>query len=300
MPTPEAAGRSTGRPETSLAEQPGSSSVGKPETGTRLSASEIHDNVMSEADEELERAAASLLISSFTSGLAIGFSFLGGAYASGLVPPAYGPAAAAAAYPLGFMFVIMARSELFTENTLTPVLPLLHRRDLVTLVKMLRVWGLLLAGNLLGTLLFAWVMARTPAIGRPLQASMLQMAERATDLPFSLTLYHAIFAGWLIALLTWVLASTRQTGAQLVLIWLLTAPISAFEFKHSIVGSSEAFYRAWAGSAGWGPMISFIAAAVIGNAIGGVMLVAILNYGQVVTERKEKGQEQTEVAEKKS
>ena len=68
--------------------------------------------------------------------------------------------------------------------------------------------------------------------------------------------------------------------------------------KTSIVGSSEAFYRVWAASAGWGPMISFIVAAVIGNAIGGVMLVAILNYGQVVTERKEKGQEQTEVAEK--
>jgi formate/nitrite transporter FocA (FNT family) len=112
-----------------------------------------------------------------------------------------------------------------------------------------------------------------------------------------LTLYHGIFAGWLIALLTWLLASTHQTGAQLALIWLLTAPIAAFEFKHSIVGSTEAFYRAWAGSAGWGSMSAFILAAVIGNTIGGVLLVAILNYGQVVTERKEKGQTQTEAEE---
>lgn len=279
--------------------QPSSSggSVEKPETGTRLSAGEIHDNVMSEADEELERATASLLISSFASGLAIGFSFLGGAYASSLVSPPYQAAAAAAVYPLGFMFVIMARSELFTENTLTPVLPFLHRRDLLTLRKMLRVWGLLLAGNLAGTLLFSWLMASTPAIPEVLKPLMLSMAEKATAPPFMLTLYHAIFAGWLIALLTWLLASTHQTGAQLVLIWLVTAPISAFEFKHSIVGSSEAFYRAWAGSAGWGAMSSFILAAVIGNAIGGVLLVAILNYGQVVTERKEKGQTQTEVQE---
>ena len=161
-------------------EKGSTSSVETPETGTRLSAGEIHDNVMSEADEELERATASLLISSFASGLAIGFSFLGGAYASSLVSPAYAPAAAAAAYPLGFMFVIMARSELFTENTLTPVLPLLHRRDAVTLVKMLRVWGLLLAGNLLGTLLFAWVLARTPAVAESLRPSLLGIAERAT------------------------------------------------------------------------------------------------------------------------
>lgn len=274
------------------------SSVEKPETGTRLSASEIHDNVMSEADEELERATASLLISSFASGLAIGFSFLAGGYATSLVAPEYGPAAAAAAYPLGFMFVIMARSELFTENTLTPVLPLLHRRDATTLVKMLRVWGLLLLGNLAGTLLFAWLMARTPAIAEQLKPFLLHMAEKATTPSFATTLYQGVFAGWLIALLTWLLASTHQTGAQLALIWLVTAPISAFEFKHSIVGSTEAFYRAWAGSAGWGPMASFILAAVIGNAIGGVLLVAILNYGQVVTERKEKGQLQTEVEDK--
>jgi formate/nitrite transporter FocA (FNT family) len=272
-------------------------SVEKPETGTRLSAGEIHDNVMSEADEELERAAASLHISSFASGLAIGFSFLGGAYAGSLVAPVYRPAAAAAAYPLGFMFVIMARSELFTENTLTPVLPLLHRRDLTTLRKMLRVWALLLAGNLAGTLLFSWLMASTPAIPEGLKPVMLAMADKTTALPFMLTLYHGIFAGWLIALLTWLLASTHQTGAQLALIWLLTAPIAAFEFKHSIVGSTEAFYRAWAGSAGWGSMSAFILAAVIGNTIGGVLLVAILNYGQVVTERKEKGQTQTEAEE---
>ena len=196
------------------------------------------------------------------------------------------------------MFVIMARSELFTENTLTPVLPLLHRRDAVTLVKMLRVWGILLAGNLVGTLLFAWVMARTPAVAASLKPIMLHMAEKATAPSFSLTLYQGIFAGWLIALLTWLLASTRQTGAQLMLIWLITAPISAFEFKHSIVGASEAFYRAWSGSAGWGAMGAFIVAAAIGNAIGGVLLVAILNYGQVATERKEKGQTQTEVVEK--
>lgn len=275
----------------------GSQLVEQPEAGTRLSASQIHDNVMRQANDELDRAAASLLISSFASGLAIGFSFVGGAYASLLVSPAHAGAAMAAVYPLGFIFVIMARSELFTENTLTPVLPLLHRRSTEALVKMLRVWVILLSGNLLGTLGFAWLMARTPAVSPALREVMLRVAEQGTSSPFLLTLYQGIFAGWLVALLTWVLASTRRTGAQLMLIWLLTAPISAFGFKHSIVGSSEAFYRAWAGLSGWGPMLAFIVAAVIGNTIGGVLLVALLNYGQVVTERKDKGQTQTEVAE---
>lgn len=263
-----------------------------PETGTRLSAEEIHDNIMSEANEELERAASSLLLSAFASGLAIGFSFLGGAFAASLVPEPYRHAAASAAYPLGFVFVILARSELFTENTLTPVLPLLHRRDAETFGRMLRVWGLLLAGNMLGTLIFAWVVARTPAVPSALQPHLLHLAERTTSTGFALTLYHGIFAGWLIALLAWLLASTRYTGAQLALIWLVTAPIAALEFKHSIVGSAEAFYRAWQDSASWGSAISFVTAAVIGNVIGGVMLVAILNYGQVAAKRREKDEDE--------
>ncbi len=258
----------------------------RPETGTRFSAGEIHDNVMSDADQELERPVVSLFLSSLASGLAIGFSFIGGAFARNLASGAVADGLAAAAYPLGFIFVIMARSELFTENTLTPVLPLLHRRDMQTLRRMLRVWGVLLAGNLVGTLIFSWLMAQTPAASEPLKQVMLTMSERASETPFLLTVYRGVFAGWLIALLTWLLASTRATGAQLMLIWLLTAPIAAFGFTHAIVGSTEAFYRAWAGAAGWGPMWSFVLAAVIGNAIGGVTLVALLNYGQVVTDSR--------------
>ena len=189
----------------------------RPETGTRFSAGEIHDNVMSEADQELDRPVVSLFLSSLASGLAIGFSFLGGAFARSLATGVVADGLAAAAYPLGFIFVIMARSELFTENTLTPVLPLLHRRDLETFRRMLRVWGVLLAGNLVGTLIFSWLMARTPAAAESLKQVMLTMSERTSDTSFLLTVYRGIFAGWLIALLTWLLASTRATGAQLVL-----------------------------------------------------------------------------------
>jgi formate/nitrite transporter FocA (FNT family) len=100
-------------------------------------------------------------------------------------------------------------------------------------------------------------------------------------------MYAGVFAGWLIALLSWVLAATHSTPAQLALIWLCTAPISAFHFRHSIAGSVEAFYRAASAQAGWGTMVGdFIIPAVLGNAIGGVLLVALLNYGQVAPEKE--------------
>ena len=82
----------------------------EPESGTRFSAVEIHDNILKPAKEEMERPAASLLWSSLASGMVIGFSFLASAFASSLASGAHAHAAASAAYPLGFIFVVMARS----------------------------------------------------------------------------------------------------------------------------------------------------------------------------------------------
>ncbi len=257
------------------------------EAGTRLSAVEIHRNVLLSGLKELERPAAALLWSSLASGLVIGFSFVGGAYAASLAGPAGKHAAFSAVYPLGFILVIMARSELFTENTLVPVIPFLESRDRETFLQMLRVWGLLLVGNLAGAMIFGWVLARTAMVEPALHAELGRIAREATTGSFGEIVYAGVFAGWLIALLSWVLASTHATGAQIVLIWLCTAPIAALGFQHSIAGSVEAFYRAASGGVGWGEMLGgVVLPAVIGNAIGGVLLVALLNYGQVASDRE--------------
>jgi formate-nitrite transporter family protein len=258
----------------------------QPERGTRLTAVEIHDNILEPAKKELDRPALSLFWSALASGMVIGFSFLASAFASHLVSEEYARAAAAAAYPLGFIFVVMARSELFTENTLDPVVPLLEQRNRETFRKLLRMWGLLLIGNLIGAVIFGWVLARTPVIDESLRPSLMKIATEVSSGGFGHVLYAGIFAGWLIALLSWVLAATHETIAQIVLVWLCTAPISALHFRHSIAGSVEAFYRASAGGASWGSMLGdFVIPAVIGNAIGGVLLVALLNYGQVAEEK---------------
>ena len=123
----------------------------QPKEGTRLTAEQIHENVLRPAEREIRRSSAALLLSALAAGLVIGFSCLAAAFAASVVPEPYKHAASAAGYPLGFIFVIMARSELFTENTLVPVVPLLERRDLETLRLVARIWALLLVGNLVGT-----------------------------------------------------------------------------------------------------------------------------------------------------
>ncbi len=267
----------------------GKKSVRQPETGTRLSALEIHENIRAPAEEELERPASSLLFSSLAAGMLIGFTFLSSAFVSYYSAEPIKHAMASAAYPVGFMFVIMGRSELFTENTLEPVIPLLHKRDRKTLKKGLRMWGLLILGNLVGALVFAWIIGGTNLIESTLYPTMQKIAGDSTSGGFGEVFYKSIFGGWLIALLAWLLASTIDTIAQLFLIWVTTAPIAAFHFRHSIAGAVEAFYRAITGTAGWAEMLGgFIVPALIGNAVGGVLLVALFNYAQVAEEHQEK------------
>jgi formate/nitrite transporter FocA (FNT family) len=254
--------------------------------GTRLSAQEIHTNVLEQAKEEMLRPAWDLLWSAVTAGLTIGWSFVGGAYAATLVAPEYRQPISAAVYPLGFIMVIIGRNQLFTENTLEPVIPVLARPTRETLGKMLRLWAIVLAGNLVGAAMFGLLFARTPVVGASVRESMLSLTSPLLVGSFGAQLYHAVFAGWLIALTAWLVSATTHTGAQIFLIWLTTAPIAALNFRHSIAGAVEVFYVAANGTATWGAALGgFVTPAVIGNIIGGVIFVAMLNHGQVSTAR---------------
>lgn len=255
-----------------------------PAIGTRLSAAEIHDNVVVAADEEMRRPTGELMLSALQAGLMIGFSPLAAAFLASLVGPEHRAAAAAAGYPLGFILVVLARSQLFTENTLDPLLPLLERRDQHTLRGVLRLWAIVLSGNLLGALAFALLVAHTPMIEAPLRASLRDLAEHATSGGFGLVFYRAIFGGWLVGLMAWLVASTSFTGAQIAFVWLTTAPIAAFGFRHSIAGAAEAFFQAASGDATWSAMVGgFVVPAILGNIVGGGVLVALLNHGQVLS-----------------
>lgn len=264
--------------------------------GTRFSASEIHDNALGTAESEAERPVSSLLWSAFAAGLVIGFSFLASAFAAHVFPDE--PVrrfAMALAYPIGFVFVVMGRSELYTENTLKPVVPLLEYRDRRSLNALLRIWGALLLGNLIGALVLGWLLARTSAIDVVLRPSMDAVAAEATRGSFGGIFYLAIYGGWLIALLAWLLGATHNAMAQLTIIWLTTGCISAFGFRHSIAGAVEAFYRVFTNDATWQAMLGgFITPAVLGNTVGGVVLVALLNYAQVKGD-KEKHERKIEV-----
>jgi formate-nitrite transporter family protein len=266
-------------------EQPPTADSTTPATGTRLSAAEIHENVRATAEEEMRRPATDLAWSALAAGLTIGFSFLAAAYLTLWVRPEFAPAAIAIGYPLGFIFVVQARNQLFTENTLEPVIPFLAHRDRKTLKRLFRIWGIVLAGNLIGAVVFAWLASETPLLEQQMKRALVDVATAGTSGGFASVAYRAIFGGWLVALMAWLVSSTRSTGAQVVYIWITTAPIAAFGFRHSIAGAVESCYLAISGAATWSAMIGgFLVPAIIGNVVGGVVLVAMLNHGQVTAD----------------
>lgn len=264
-----------------MPEDPNEGQSKVPETGTKYSAEEVHRNVLEAAEDELERPALELAYSGLAAGLAIGFSFLAAAFLVGRMRPENHAVATAIGYPLGFVFVVLAAHQLFTENTLEPVIPLLEQRSAEKLKQLLRLWGIVLPANLLGALIFAFVLVHTRVVEAGMQESLMSVAREATSGGAVVVFYKAIWAGWLVALMAWIVAAARDTTAQILVIWLTTAPIAAFGFKHSIAGAIEAFYRAFVGDAPWSEMLfSFELPALLGNIIGGVVLVAMVNHGQ--------------------
>ena len=255
-----------------------------PQVGSRFTAAEIHENIRKAADEEMRRPMGELMWSALSSGLLLGFTFLAVGFLTQYFPGDRRFIAAFLGYPLGFVFVVLARHQLFTENTLEPVIPVLHRRDRKAFARLGRLWAIVLPFNLIGALIFGIVLAHTPVVDPKMYASLDHVAMESVSGGFAMVLYKGIWAGWLIAGMAWVIASTRDTLAQIVLIWLTVGPIGAFGFKHSIAGAVEAFYLASAGTISWGTALwQFEVPALIGNILGGVVLVALVNHGQAAT-----------------
>lgn len=244
----------------------------------------IHETIRAEGESELDRSSGALLASGFAAGLSMGLSLIVQALLRERLPEApWRELLVAAGYTIGFLVVVLGRQQLFTENTLTPILPLLRNRDAGTLRRVLALWGLVLLANLVGTWLVAWALADTPAFEASTKAAFLEISRHAISSPFWPTLLKAIVAGWLIALMVWLLPAA-ETG-RIWVILLITYVVGLGGLAHIIAGSVEAAYLVWAGTAGAADYVMrFFLPTLIGNVIGGVLLVAVLNYGQVAHE----------------
>ncbi len=212
----------------------------------------------------------------------MGFSFIGEGLLRGFLPDApWRPLVAKLGYSLGFLIVILGRQQLFTENTLTAVLPVLARRNWSSLMRMLRLWGIVLAANLTGPHIIAWTLANTGVFGPETRDAMTHIARITIAVTPGEAVLRGIFAGWLIAMLVWMRAAVDN--GQIPLIVIVTYFVGLGGFTHIIAGSVEVLYLVMSGSLGWfHHLLGYMLPVLVGNTIGGVSLVAFLNHAQVM------------------
>lgn len=247
----------------------------------RPSAEEIFKQVSENARQELRRSSISLGISGFAGGIFMGLSALGTAIALAFLGT--GDKAVMISrlfYPIGFIVVIVGRSQLFTENTLYPVALVLSERK--HLWNTLRLWGVVLPSNVLGAFAFASLAALTPALNPRVLAALTQLGLDAAQNPAQTIFWSGVMGGWIIATAAWLVSGSHSITGSVAVIWMLTFVVGLGNFAHCIATSGEVLIAVLTHHAAWSVYPRWFLPAVAGNICGGVGMVTILEYGQVI------------------
>jgi formate/nitrite transporter FocA (FNT family) len=247
----------------------------------RPSAEDIYEQVSTNARQELDRSTISLALSGFGAGAFMGLSALGTAIALAILGTSpHSRIISRMFYPLGFIVVIIGRSQLFTENTLYPVaLVLTEKRQLLNTM---RLWAVVLPTNVLGAFGFALLASQTSAFDPSFVAALSTLGATAIAHPAATVFWSGVIGGWIIALAAWLVSASHSVTGSVMVIWMLTFIVGLGDFAHCIASSCEIFITVLTGHAPWIAYFQWFGPAVLGNIFGGVCLVTILEYGQAI------------------
>lgn len=244
----------------------------------------VYTSIKNEGESELTRKNGALAWSGLAAGLSMGFSFLvEGIIRDHLPETDWRPLLVKFGYSFGFLIIVLGRQQLFTENTLTVVLPFLARKRTSTLINIARLWTIVLLANLAGAFAFGLTTARTTAVDPALRETLTQIAHESMQHDFVTMVVRGIFAGWLIALMVWLLPFAETSRVAVVI--LITYLIGIGDFPHVIAGSVGVFHLIATGGVGLAAgLTGYTLPALIGNVLGGVTLVALLGHVQFAEE----------------
>lgn len=233
------------------------------------SAKVVHEVVRLQGDEELGRPVQSLLLSGFAAGVAISVSLLTEAFLRMRLPRAeWAELLISFGYTVGFVIVILGKLQLFTESTVTAVLPLATHPTFRNLGRLFRLWSIVFVANMAGTCLVALLLAKQIIIGPEQLAAALDVSKTILTKGPEATLFSAMPAGFLIASIAWILPTAR--GSAIWVIMLITYVISLGEFSHVVAGSGEAWLLMMMGQTSFaGVLGGFILPSLTGSLIGG-------------------------------
>nr|WP_254830966.1 formate/nitrite transporter family protein [Haloglomus salinum] len=243
---------------------------------------EVFQRIVAAADEEATTGLRELYFSGLAAGFSITITFL--LYASLAAATDRTPLLEAALYPLGFVFIIIGGYQLYTENTLPPVVLVLER--LMSLPRLLLIWGVVLLGNFTGGGLGALVLARTDVLSPEVGRAAASLAGKGFETSFSSLFFKAAFAGLIVAGVVWLVYAVTDSLARIVIVYLSFLAIPTADLFHVVVSFTEVVYLVLAADASLlAGLGGFVLPVLLGNTVGGVVLVTVVNYFQTTDER---------------
>ncbi|MCO8246534.1 MULTISPECIES: formate/nitrite transporter family protein [unclassified Haladaptatus] len=248
----------------------------------RFSADEIFQRVTATADEEIERSTRLLFFSGLAAGLSIGATFLARAAMTTAYPDSVGMSNLL--YPVGFVMIVIGSYQLFTENTLTPVTLVLTR--LASLPQLLRLWTIVLAANVIGAGITAYLLATTGIFDPAVAATASHFGEHAMGTAWWALFYKGVFAGGLVATMVWLVHAARETISRLIIIYAIMIIIPIADLFHCVVGACEVLFLVFIGIETLGSVFfHFFVPVVLGNTLGGIVFVALVNFSMTENRR---------------
>ncbi|WP_051464750.1 formate/nitrite transporter family protein [Carnimonas nigrificans] len=244
-------------------------------------AAAVHEKIRQSGEKELGRDFMALWWSAVAGGITMSTSLIARALLHTYLPDSdMGFLIDAMGYTVGFILVITANQQLFTENTVTPVLPFMSNPSLSGLGRLLRIWFAVLFGNLVGAAVAAAIITWLPIFEPPVIESIKGIGMHMMENTPSEMFAKGLLAGWLIATLVWILSSLKS--GQIVMIFLITYVIALGNFTHIIVGVVEVLFLMMNGMVGWYDAIFvFFFPVLLGNMIGGIFIFALISHAQV-------------------
>jgi formate-nitrite transporter family protein len=251
---------------------------------------EILRDELREALAAFARPRSRLFLSGIAAGLEVGFSmFLIGVMittTTGQLPQPVVALLVANMYSMGFILVVVGRSELFTEQTTLAVLPVLDGRK--SIQSLLELWGIVYGANMLGAAVIAGMIVLTgPPLGVVDPQVFGEVAGKITGHSAGVIVLSGILAGWLMGLLSWLVAAGRETVSQIVIVWLITTSIGLGHLHHCVLGTVEVLCAVYVGSATPAEFAHFLVWATLGNTIGGSVFVSLVKYSHARPESPE-------------
>jgi formate/nitrite transporter FocA (FNT family) len=254
------------------------------EDRARLRTPVIYEIVRREGEAEMDRPITSLWWSGAAAGVSISFSLLAQAVLWVHLPAApWRPLVTGFGYSVGFLIVVLARQQLFTENTVTVVLPVMAELTLANVRRLARMWAVVFAANMAGTLVAALFCTLTPVLTPELRHGMLELSGHLLGLGWAAMFFRAVGAGFLIASMVWLIPSAE--GAKFEVVTMATYLIAIAGFTHIVAGSVEGFLLVLDGQWSlWQMIARFTIPVLLGNIAGGTALFAVISYAQVMKE----------------